>query len=248
VYFTLRGLADLPLLVLEVAGVHFTALHVGGQTDWIAELKPLLPFGRLPVMLDAAGNVIAQSASIVRHVVRFYVAGRGVQEEAQIDTWFEQVKELFGTHQTWGKAFNASALRHATPEELESASALHYRSTRNRGTYSQVETSLAALKTFEDHLQRAEGSGYLAGGEISYADLALFLQLWELLEEDQFPAAFDGGSFPALRAFVERVAALPRVAAYLASSRRMPRGVFDGKTYVFKPGRKSLGAAPKEEL
>ena len=44
------------------------------------------------------------------------------------------------------------------------------------------------------HLQRAEGSGYLAGGEISYADLALFLQLWELLEEDQFPAAFDGGN------------------------------------------------------
>ena len=67
-----------------------------------------------------------------------------------------------------------------------------------------METSFAALRTFEDHLHK-ERSGYLAGGSLSYADLALFLQLWELLEDDQFPGAFSPPHehrFPSLKARV----------------------------------------------
>ena len=62
---------------------------------------------------------------------------------------FEQTKEAFGTHQTWGKAFNVTALRGASAAQLADAPP-HYRNTRNRGEYSAFEKSLVALRTFEE--------------------------------------------------------------------------------------------------
>ena len=129
--------------------VSFRGTEATKISDWITDLKPLLPFGRLPVLLDPAGKAIAQSASIVRYIARHNgMAGKSPSDEAAVDMWFEQVKELFGTHQTWGKAFNASALRHATPEELDSASSLHCADRRsNAGLFSLTALPSSAARS-----------------------------------------------------------------------------------------------------
>jgi len=260
IYMTLRGLGDLPHLVADFFDLKYTMLHVG--PDDMKAIKPLLPFGRLPLLLECpsapackgATTELAQSGAIVRHLYRKAAAAHhrspllpAATEEhfAKADMWYEQVKESFVSHQAWGKAFNSSALKAATPAELAAAPS-HYRDTRNRGTYTDLDKSLVALRTFEEQLG-ASGGGTLTGGPISYAELALFLQLWELLEADQFPLALTALKLPHLDKFVRDLAARPKVAKYLAG-KRMPRsGPFDGTSYPFKPGRTVLPDL-KEEL
>ncbi len=75
-----------------------------------------------------------------------------------------------------------------------------------------------------DHIVKHNPAGprWLVAGKLSYADLSLF-QLLEGLRY-AFPNATARAlrGKPALRELHERVAALPRVAAYLASERRLP--------------------------
>ena len=75
-----------------------------------------------------------------------------------------QVKESFGTHQAWGKSFNVTALREASDEEMDAAP-VHYRDTRNRGTYTPFEMSIVALRTFEDQL--ATTGAHLTGAVVT---------------------------------------------------------------------------------
>jgi glutathione S-transferase len=82
---------------------------------------------------------------------------------------------------------------------------------------------------FENILSRPEPKDYLLGDAVTYADLSLF-QLVEGLRY-AFPktlARIDAG-YPLLMALRDRVAARPRIAAYLKSPRRIPfneEGIF----------------------
>ena len=73
------------------------------------------------------------------------------------------------------------------------------------------------------------GQKHAVGGDLSTVDLSLF-QVWAGMAY-AFPHAFAGADklYPALAALVGSVAELPKVAAYLASDRRIPfnkSGVF----------------------
>jgi glutathione S-transferase len=80
------------------------------------------------------------------------------------------------------------------------------------------------LRYFEDVLARnREGHGaFLLGAGHTYVDLSMFQLLSGL--EYAFPTAFGklAGEIPRLLALHERVRARPRIAAYLASDRRIP--------------------------
>ena len=86
------------------------------------------------------------------------------------------------------------------------------------------------LQWFENILVRnPAGSRHLVGGKLSYADLSLF-QLVEGLRY-AFPKAAQRAlaKTPGIVQLHDRVAALPRVAAYLRSERRIPfneQGIF----------------------
>ncbi|MGL6111065.1 MAG: glutathione S-transferase [Rubrivivax sp.] len=86
------------------------------------------------------------------------------------------------------------------------------------------------LMWFESILARnPAGSRHLVGGRLSYADLSLF-QLVEGLSY-AFPKTAQGtlARTPRVTELHQRVAALPRVAAYLRSERRIPfneQGIF----------------------
>lgn len=97
------------------------------------------------------------------------------------------------------------------------------------------------LGYFEEVLRRAPG-GYLLGRTCSYADLSLF-QMVEGLRY-AFPVAFGRteGSFSRILKVRDRVAARPRLAAYLASARRIPfnrMGIFRHYPELDLVGKKS---------
>jgi glutathione S-transferase len=75
---------------------------------------------------------------------------------------------------------------------------------------------------FEDVLGRIRGSKYLAGKRLTYADLSLFQIVAGM--RYAFPSAMAKleKKFPRVVAVHDLVAARPRVAAYLASDRRIP--------------------------
>ena len=84
------------------------------------------------------------------------------------------------------------------------------------------------LRYLERNLER-NPAGVFAGADISYADLAGFQMVEGLTYA--FPNAFGRlrGEVPRLVALRDRVAARPRIAAYLASPRRLPfneHGIF----------------------
>jgi glutathione S-transferase len=85
-----------------------------------------------------------------------------------------------------------------------------------------IETRIPKfLDYFEGILARPEPKDYLTGSSLTYADLSLF-QLVEGLRY-AFPATMariDAG-YPLLGALRDRVAARPRIAAYLKSKRRL---------------------------
>jgi glutathione S-transferase len=104
------------------------------------------------------------------------------------------------------------------------SAALYYedqmREAKQRATHFVGERLPRFLDYFERVL-RQNGSEVLVGAQISHADLSLFQALEGLAYA--FPRAFARatGNTPGLLALRERVRTRPRIAAYLASPRRM---------------------------
>jgi len=97
------------------------------------------------------------------------------------------------------------------------------------------------LDYFEGVLQRASGR-YLLGRACSYADLSLFQMVAGL--RYAFPVTFGRleKRFPRISAVHDRAAARPRLAAYLASPRRIAfnrQGIFRHYPELDSPGKKS---------
>jgi glutathione S-transferase len=113
------------------------------------------------------------------------------------------------------------------------ATSLYYEDQRpeaKRRAADFIETRIPKFfDYFEGILARPEPKDYLLGATLTYADLSLF-QVIEGLRH-AFPAALariDAG-YPLLGALRDRVAARPRVKAYLKSKRRLPfseEGIF----------------------
>jgi glutathione S-transferase len=112
------------------------------------------------------------------------------------------------------------------------ASSLHYEDQQEaaklRATHFVAERLLRFLAYFERVLQ-CNGGEVLVGASITHADLSLFQVLEGLTYA--FPRAYASVSAktPGVRGLAERVRARPRIAAYLASDRRMPfnqQGIF----------------------
>ncbi len=107
------------------------------------------------------------------------------------------------------------------------ASGLYYEDQRDEARRRAKDVVDSRVPSFLDHLEAAlrenpAGSDYLVGDKLTYADLSLF-QLVSGLEY-AFPRAMKklAGQIPLCLAMKKRVEARPRIAAYLASPRRIP--------------------------
>ena len=210
VYFAARGRAEPIRLVLAEAGVDWqehpvgrgTPLVNGRPTDFAAlKASGDLPFEAVPVWEEPGGFRLAQSVAILNHLARAHgLYGRSPLEAAQVDQWLGAVEDV------------RAELRKLATTSPEQRAAVR---TELRSTI------LPRWLGFLDRLLRANrgGAGFAVGEGVTTADLVLWYLL-ELVRDNDLGEAID--RYPALVGFAERIAARPRVAAYLGSSRRPP--------------------------
>ena len=101
-YFCLRGLGELPRLMLEVTGTAYDSVMYFDTKEY----KDIGPFGQMPLLKDppnlgghlGTGGWLPQSSTIVRHIAR--VNGLDAPDDplrqARIDFIFEGSKDIAG--------------------------------------------------------------------------------------------------------------------------------------------------------
>ena len=218
----IQGRGEFVRLALEEAGARYVdvARHPGGENAMIALMngrrlaRP--PFA--PPFLKAGRLVIGQTANILlylgpRHgLVPASDAGRLWVHQLQL-TLADLVAEAHDTHHPISGSLYYEDQR---------------REAKRRAASFVDERIPKFLGYFEDLLGRS-GATYLAGRSVSYADLSLFQVMAGLRYAFPKAMARHARSHRRVAALHDRVAARPRIAAYLASPRRIAfneQGIF----------------------
>jgi glutathione S-transferase len=220
----IQGRGEFVRLALEEAGAPYVdvARTDGGEERLLSVLQDETlacpPFA--PPFLKAGNRLIGQTANILlflgeRHdLAPRSAAGRLWTNQLQL-TLADLVAEAHDTHHPI-------------------ASGLHYEDQRREAKLRTADFVANRLPKFLRYFERAlktnpSGPTHLVGARLSYADLSLFQVVAGL--QHAFPKAMAratrGNSH--VLALHKRVAARPRVAAYLASERRLPfneQGIF----------------------
>lgn len=224
---SIQGRGEFVRLVLEHAGADY--VDVGRERRagmGIAAIMRLLgdagiarpPYA--PPFLKAGQLVIAQTANILQFLGERHdlapadEAGRLWTQQLQL-TLADFVTEIHDTHHPIANSLYYEQQKPAA---------------KRRSALFRQERLPKYLGYFEDVLARSpRGSGYLVGTEPTYADLSTFQVMAGL--RHAFPRAMAQvkRDYPLLDALHDRIGALPRIAAYLASKRRIPfnrHGIF----------------------
>jgi len=209
----IQGRGEFVRLALEEAGADY--VDVARGRGGAAKLQRLMRRGDHPAFappfLKAGRMMIAQTAAILLHLgEREGLAPRAAAPRLWVHqlqlTMADMVMEAHDTHHPI-------------------ASSLYYEDQRReaarRSRHFVTERVPKFLGYFEDIL-RHRRTGYLAGRSVSYADLSLFQMMAGL--DYAFPRSAKRWrrKFARCAALRERVADRPRIAAYLASDRRIP--------------------------
>lgn len=218
----IQGRGEFVRLALEDAGADY--VDVARRRNGVAAMTRMMDSRRLavapfaPPFLQIGRDVIAQTANILLFLgPRLNLAPRSEfgrlrvhQLQLTIADWLTEVHD---THHPIGGGLYYEDQR---PEAKRRAADF----TGNRLP--------KFLGYFERALERSSG-GYLLGRTCTYADLSLFQMIAGL--RHAFPLAMKrlARRHPLLLTLHDRVAARPRIAAYLASPRRIafnPHGIF----------------------
>ena len=100
-YFCLRGLGELPRLMLELTGTAYDSVMYFNSKEY----KDIGPFGQMPLLKDppnlgggmGTGGWLPQSGSIVRHLARIHGLDGGPDDpltQAKVDFAFEGSKDI----------------------------------------------------------------------------------------------------------------------------------------------------------
>ena len=214
---SIQGRGEFIRLALEEAAADY--VDVARQKGGVAKLQNLLESSRVarppfaPPFLKAGDLLIAQTANILLFLGQRH--GLAPKEEGG---------RLF-VHQLQLTIADLVAEAHDVHHPV--ASSLYYeeqkREAKRAAEHFTSERVPKFLGYFETVLTRNKSRGlYLAGARLSYADLSLF-QILEGLRY-AFPKAMlrVEKNAPRVAALGARIASRPRIAAYLASKRRLP--------------------------
>jgi glutathione S-transferase len=214
---TIQGRGEFVRLALEAAGEAYVdvARGHGGQARMLKmlgdESLPHPPFAP-PFILDGQG-MVAQTANILLHLgPRLGLAPR------------DEDDRLF-THQLALTIADLVVEAHDTHHPV--GVSLYYDDQKPEAARRSKEFRTARIPRFLDYFERVMaanpvGDTHLVGRALTYVDLGLF-QVVEGLRY-AFPKAMAARErqWPRVIALRDQVAALPKIAAYLASDRRIP--------------------------
>ena len=220
---TIPGRGEFVRLALEDAGAPYadvarTARGVRAMMKILAGDHPrgLIPFA--PPFLKDGDVVVAQTANILGYVaprlrlVASDPASRAAAMQVQL-TIADLVTEAHDTHHPI-------------------SSGLYYEDQKGAAKERAAGFVRERIPKFLGWLERLldrSGGDYLLGHRTSYADLSAFQVVQGLSYAFPKAMARNRGRIPRLLALSERVASRPRLAAYLASKRRLPfneQGIF----------------------
>ena len=216
---TIPGRGEFVRLALEQAGADYVdvarepeaaGMGVAALTRWLADESLATP-PYAPPFLKAGKRVIAQTANILLYLGARH--GLAPRDEAG-RLWAHQLQLtvtdfLVHIHDTHHPIAGALYYEEQKPEARRRAAAFH----RDRLP--------KFLRYFERVLRcNPHGGRYMVGNRLSCADLSMFHLMAGL--RYAFPRAMAQlrRELPLLHALSRRVAALPRIAAYLKSKRR----------------------------
>lgn len=192
-YFDVRGRAEVIRLLLEETGTAYTE-HRVSIAEW-PTLKATLAFGQLP-LYEEAGLVLNQSQAIYRHLARkFNLYGDNEQEMTRCDivqeTFVEAQLNIGGFF--WNPEF-----------------------AKLRDNYAAVELPALLDRLLKLFDLNTTNSGYWVGERLSFVDFIA----WHTLDYVRAFSRETLDRYENLARFRERISSRPKIAAYLASSRR----------------------------
>ena len=213
------GRGEFVRLVLEEAGAPYVDVarrpaEQGGGTDAVIAFYAGRNEGHpvfAPPVLKHGDLVLAQTTAICHFLGRRHglaprdEAGEMHALELQL-TVADLVAEAHDTHHPI-----SASLYYEDQKPAAKQRAAHFASER--------------LPRFVDYFERVlwrSGGEFLVGAAVSHADLSLFQTLEGLAYAFPRALARASGNAPLVLALRERIRARPRIAAYLASERRMP--------------------------
>jgi glutathione S-transferase len=215
---TIQGRGEFVRLALEEAGAPYVdvAREKGGMKRMMALLDggSHPPFA--PPFLKAGELLIGQTANILLFLGQHH--GLSPLDEAG-GLW---------THQLQLTIADLVAESHEVHHPV--GSSLYYEDQKDEARRRGQDFTANRIPKFLGYFERVLGQReFLVEGQLTYADLSLFQVIGGL--RYAFPRALArfGDDYPGLAGLRERVAARPRIAAYLASARRLPfseEGIF----------------------
>lgn len=225
----IQGRGEFVRLALEEGGADYVDVARMPESEGmgVAAMQKLLDGvpagGRIPFappILKAGDLVVAQTANILLFLgPRLKLMPRA--EAARL--WAHQLQLTI-----------ADLVAEAHDVHHPIASSLYYEDQKPEALRCAAEFRTVRLPKYLDYFERVlanhpRGGRWLVGGSLSYVDLSLFQALSGL--DYAFPRRMARlkPDYPRLAALQKRVAERPRVAAYLASPRRIPfnqHGIF----------------------
>lgn len=214
---SIQGRGEFVRLALEDAGVDYVdaARRPGGMAAMLSLMEgdtlPQPPFA--PPFLKAGKLVIAQTANILLFLGQHHglaprtEAGRLWAHQLQL-TLADLVQEIHDTHH---------------PVSVD----LYYEDQRKEAKQRAKTFVQSRLPKFLGYFESVlagnpKGDGHLVGATRSYCDLSLFQMVAGLRYAFPSVMALVEPDHPRVAALHDRIAARPRIKAYLASERRLP--------------------------
>lgn len=189
-YFNLKGRAELARLILAQADVVYEDCRISKE-EW-ESVKPTTPLGQLP-LLEVEGESLAQSIAIARYLARQHgLAGKTEIAAAQADMVIDSLADLMGP---------VAAMMREKDEQKKA---------EMKRSFS-CET-LPGWLTMLERLLTRRGGKFFSGGELTWADLAVFNVIDNM---NGRVADFNIQDYPNLDSLTAMVRDLPNIKKWL---------------------------------
>jgi glutathione S-transferase len=188
-YFDARGRAEPARLLFHQAGVPFEDVRISRES-W-PTLKPKVPFGQIPV-LEVDGKMLPQSKAICRYLAKqFKMTGKTDFEAAMADAYVDCVEDVTSNLRAWWME-----------QDVEQKKVLW-----NKFVDEHYKPFLVRI----ENILKENGSGYLVGKDLTWADLYVFECLSNI--QSKHPEYYT--AHPKVTEFIKKIETMPKIKSWI---------------------------------